>query len=311
MQDFGVARFAAGLFGRTRVRTILKRGVFTMREKFETVKPGIIVMAAIFIAAIFIAAIPMPQASAQGAAPVSLQEQLAAQYKLVKMGSDTGGYSVVDAGTLLAIQKGGILGVPYSDTTILSTKYEGGTVHSPNTLLSKGIGFGMKKFGKEQTTHLFQAGDKVYPSKVEVNLSKDIVAMGIVACDTCNKTDPPTYNKAQVIFQFPKGSLAKASAAEVEDTIGQLLSISEETQQDQGQQQGGQGGQDQQAAAQPQQQQQQQQAEPQTIERGQTPDQVQAALGKPEKIVNLGAKQIYIYKDMKVTFVYGKVVDVQ
>src|SRR5271154_2341029 len=104
-----------------------------------------------------------------GAAQVSLQEQLAAQYKLVKMGSDTGGYSVVEKGQLLAIQKGGILGVPYSDSSVLSTKYEGGVVHSPNALLSKGIGLGMKKFGKEQTTHLFAVGDKIYFSKIDVN----------------------------------------------------------------------------------------------------------------------------------------------
>src|SRR5579859_152563 len=160
----------------------------------------------------------------------TLQEQLVAQYKLVKMGSDTSGYAVVDAGTLLEIKKGGILGVPYSDNSILSTKYEGGTVHSPNTLLTKGIGFGMKKFGKEQTTHLFPSGDKVYPQKLEVDLTKDDVALTIVACDSCNKTDPPTYNKAKVVFQFPKGSLAKASAGDVEDTIGQLLAISEDTQ---------------------------------------------------------------------------------
>ena len=188
-------------------------------------------------------------------------------------------------------------------------------MHSPNALLTKGIGFGMKKFGKEQTTHLFAAGDKVYPSKIEVDVNKDDVALTIVACDTCNKTDPPTYNKAKVVFQFPKGSLAKASAGDVEDTIGQLLSISEDTQQqDQGAQQqgdqGGQGGQQQQAA-----QQQapppQPQAEPQTIEKGQTTDQVQSALGKPDKIVNLGSKQIYVYKDLKVTFVNGKVSDVQ
>jgi hypothetical protein len=245
------------------------------------------------------------RAGAQGT-PVSLQEQLAAQYKVVKMGSDSSGYSVVEPGTLLAIQKGGILSVPYSDTSVLSTKYEGGTVHSPNTMLSKGIGFGMKRFGKEQSTHLFQVGDKVYPSKIEVNPSKDIVALMIVACDTCNKTDPPTYNKAQVIFQFPKGALAKVSAGDVEDTIGRLLAISEDSQQDQGGQQGGQAqaGQDQPAAP-------QQQAEPQTIEKGQTTDQVQAALGKPDKIVNLGPKQLYVYKDLKVTFVNGKVVDVQ
>jgi hypothetical protein len=39
-------------------------------------------------------------------------------------------------------------------------------------------------------------GDKVYPTKIDVNVAKDSVTLGIVACDTCNKTDPPTYNKA-------------------------------------------------------------------------------------------------------------------
>ncbi len=248
----------------------------------------------------------------------TLQEQLAAQYKLVKMGSDTSGYSVVDAGTLLAIQKGGVLGVPYADTSsIPATKYEGGVVHTPSALATKLGGFGMKRFGKEQTTHLFASGDKVYPTKIEVNVGKDTVTMGIVACDTCNKTDPPTYNKATVVFEFPKGSLANASAGSVEDTIGQLLAISSDDQQGQGGQQGGdqnqqQGGQqqngqqDQQAAQAP-----AQQAEPQTIQLGQTIDQVVAALGKPDKDVKLGSKEIYVYKDLKVTFKDGKVSDVQ
>ena len=239
----------------------------------------------------------------------TLQEQLAAQYKLVKMGSDTSGYSVVEEGTLLAVQKGGLMGVPYTDTTVLSDKYEGGTVKPPNALLSKGLGFGMKKFGKEQTTKLFAKGDKVYATKIDVNIEKDTVTMGIVACDKCNKTDPTTYNKANVVFAFPKGSLAKAGAGEVEDTIGQLLAISEDTQQggDQGggQQQGGDQGQQQGGG------QQQQQQEPQSIEKGMTTDQVEAAMGQPEKKVNLGPKQIYVYKDLKVTFLNGKVFDVQ
>jgi hypothetical protein len=260
-----------------------------------------------------VAILPLPRSAAQA---VSLQEQLAAQYKVVKMGSDTSGYSVIDKGTLLEIKKGGILGVPYSDQNALSTKYEGGTVHTPNSVLTKGIGFGMSKFGKTQTTHLFAAGDKVYPAKIEVDVNKDDVAMTIVACDTCNKTDPPTYNKAKVVFQFPKGTLAKASAGDVEDTIGQLLAISDDSQQDQGgqqqsqDQQGGQqqgAPQDQPAAQQP----APAQAEPQTIEKGQTTDQVQASLGKPDKIVNLGTKQIWVYKDLKVTFINGKVSDVQ
>src|SRR5579864_2260713 len=94
----------------------------------------------------------------------SLQEQLAAQYKLVKMGSDTGGYSVVEEGTLLAIQKGGIMGVPYTDKTILTSKYENGTVHGPNAALTEArkrvFGHFSTTQSEGQTTHLFPKGDK-------------------------------------------------------------------------------------------------------------------------------------------------------
>jgi hypothetical protein len=278
---------------------------FVMKPRFSVLLPG------------FALVLTVALASAQ--AP-TLQEQLVAQYKLVKMGSDTSGYAVVDAGTLLEIKKGGILAVPYSDKTVLTSKYEGGTVHGPSGLMVTGrqklFGHFSQTQSQGQTTHLFAAGDKVYPMKIDVNVEKDTVMMGIVACDSCNKTDPPTYNKAQVAFQFPRGSLVKASAGDVEDTIGQLFAISDDSQQqDQGggqqggQQQGGEqqgGGQDQQGG-----QAQQQQAEPQSIDKGQTSEQVESSWGKPDKIVNLGSKQIWVYKDLKVTFVNGKVSDVQ
>jgi hypothetical protein len=175
----------------------------------------------------------------------------------------------------------------------------------------------MGRFGKEQTTHLFAVGDKVYPMKIDVNLAKDSVTVGIVACDTCNKTDPPTYNKAQVVFEFPKGSLAAADATAVEKTIGQVLTISDDDAQqdkaadDKGADKGGQeqGAQDQGQAQQ--QQADQPAAEPASIEKGMTPDQVEGAMGKPDKKVTLGVKQIYYYKDMKVIFMNGKVSDVQ
>ncbi len=253
-------------------------------------------------------------ALAQSGAP-TLQEQLAAQYKLVKMGSDTSGYSVVEEGTLLAVQKGGIMGEPYSDKTTLTNKYENGTVHGPSAAMTEAkkriFGHFSQTASEGQTTHLMKKGDKVYPTKIDVKVDKDVVVLGIVECDTCNNTDPPTWAKANVEFQFPKGSLAKASAGDVEDTIGQLLAISDDSQQQQGGQQ--QGGQDQgqQQGGGGQQQQQQAEAEPQSIQMGMTTDQVQAAMGKPQKMVNLGPKQIYVYKDLKVTFLNGKVVDVQ
>jgi Carboxypeptidase regulatory-like domain len=52
-------------------------------------------------------------------------------------------------------------------------------------------------------------------------------------------------------------------------------------------------------------------APPASISLGLTIDQVKAQLGLPSTILNTGSKTIYIYKDMKVTFVNGKVTDVQ
>ncbi len=48
-----------------------------------------------------------------------------------------------------------------------------------------------------------------------------------------------------------------------------------------------------------------------SVEMGQTKDQVQAALGAPTRVADLGPKTIYYYNGMKVTFKDGKVSDVQ
>lgn len=48
-----------------------------------------------------------------------------------------------------------------------------------------------------------------------------------------------------------------------------------------------------------------------TVSLGQTTQEVEETLGKPEKIINLGSKVTYVYKDLKVIFIDGKVADVQ
>jgi len=52
-------------------------------------------------------------------------------------------------------------------------------------------------------------------------------------------------------------------------------------------------------------------ATPITISLGQTPDQVIALLGQPKQVVDLGAKKMFVYTDMKIIFMDGKVTDVQ
>src|SRR5208282_2612798 len=285
----------------------LHRRKVAMRQKIEIANP----VSAWMVVAVVVVLVGIASPMAFAQATVSLEDQLKAQYTLVKMGADSGGAAVVEQGTILVVKKGGILGVPYSDQSILSTKYENGAVHSPNPLISKGIGSLMSKVGKTQTTQFFQANTKVYPARIVVNLPKDQVVVGIVDCDSCNNVSPTTFFKADVVFQFPKGTLANTSPSQVEDTIAGLLAFDDSA----GDQGGGQqGGNDQQGGNQgggQAQQQQQQAPEPAQIEKGQTPEQVKAALGQPDKIVNLGAKQIFVYKDIKVTFINGKVADVQ
>ena len=272
----------------------------------------------ILVAALVVVGIAPRLVVAQGLPAVPLEDQLKAQYTLVKIGSNSGGAAIVEEGTVLVIKKGGILSVPYGDQAV-ATKYQDGTVLSPSPSTMGARGSFMGKVGKQQTTRLFQVGERVYPSKIAVNLPKDQVTIGIIACDSCNNVSPTTYYKADVVFQFAKGTLATISRSQVEDTIAELLNI-DDTPSDQGsgqggngngagnandeprRNQGGGGGQAQQQAPPP---------EPQQIEKGETPDQVKAVLGQPDKIINFGSKQIFIYKDLKVTFLNGKVLDVQ
>lgn len=249
-----------------------------------------------------LAAVILLAALAGAQTPVSLQEQLDAQYKVAKIAG--GGTVVVDVGTLLVVQKAGIKAMPFNAIPKCPAKFEDNTLH---------LATGFFCTSAMALQNYFQKGDKVYPLKIEVNPSKEKIVFRVVSCDDCNGVNPPTGFKGDVEFEFPKGYLEKAGAGEVEDTIGQVFAIGNDDQQQgeanaQGQ---GQRGGDQQQAANQQLPSQQQQMEPQTVQLGMTTDQVQSALGKPDKVFVIGAKTIYVYKDVKVTFLDGKVNDVQ
>jgi len=266
--------------------------------------------------------LPWMLAEAQAGGADSLEGQLAAKYKLVKLGTDSTGLAVLEAGTVLVIKKGGIISVPSGNTVILPSTVKDGQVHASSNTAAQGVSKFMKWKGLSDPTgaastdtKFLTIGEKVYVSKIDVNRKDSKVALTIVECDTCNSVQDPSMRRGQVVFQFPKDYLSGADGGQISDLINQTLEIQAD---DSGQQQQGQDSQGQdtqgQQNAQAQQQapaQQQPAAPPPTIQLGQTPDEVTGALGQPEKIVNLGAKQIYYYKDMKVTFVKGKVSDVQ
>jgi hypothetical protein len=260
-----------------------------------------------FSAAAFTPAAFAPFAQAQDA----VTNQLKAQYKLVKLAPDSGGLAVIDPGTVLVIQKGGLLGIPPANMVSCAAKYQDGELHAAGGFCAAMV---------KDVSRFFQVGEKVYPFKIDVNVKKEQISFKVVACDACNGTNPPTFYKSDVSFQFARGFLETAQAGQVQQAIAQVFSI-----------EGGDAQAAQPAAPAP--------APPSvpappapagdapppdiapppppadqppaTIEVGQTIDQVVAILGQPQKIVKLGAKQIYVFKDLKVTFDKGKVSDVQ
>jgi hypothetical protein len=234
-------------------------------------------------------------AHAQG----TLQADLEKTYKPAKMGTDSTGTVVVEAGTVLTLNKGGVLGVPYDNMVFCPSHYQDGTLKPPNT---------MCKLSVAKVSKYINSGEKVYVTKIEIIQKDEKVIFSIVECDSCNNVQTASQMKSQIVFGYLEGG---ADAGQVGDIIGQVLTA------------GDAGGGDQQAAAPAADQSQQPAAPaaapapaapaapPASVQLGMSPDQVVGILGQPEKIVNLGAKQIYVYKDIKVTFLGGKVADAQ
>ncbi|MGH9453641.1 MAG: hypothetical protein ACRD2O_06680 [Terriglobia bacterium] len=281
-----------------------------MNRRFaRVIQAGVVALAVIF---------PAYLAHAQDAG--SLETQLTAKYKLVTLGTDSTGLSVVEPGAILDIKKGGIMSYPNDNPRPFASTYKNGAIHPPSSMKIPGwIPHASSVPGQVSDTRFLTVGEKVYITKFEVQRKESKVAVFIIECDSCNNVQDPSLRRAQVVFQYPKGYLEKADVGQVTDLIDEVLSIDTggDSSQQQGQGDQGQGGQGQQGGdAQGQQPPQdaapaQPAGPPPTIQLGQTTDQVVAIMGQPDKIVDLKTKQIYVYKDLKVTFVKGKVSDVE
>lgn len=185
---------------------------------------------------------------------------------------------ITGPGTVFVLKKDGITGDLATDATFTQTTVEDGRILAPKGA----VAFLQNK----KTSRPFKAGEKVYLWKT--NIGDDHVGLFLVSYDTFQVTERggrtnQTRYKAYVAFKFDKGYLPGVSLADVKPTIADVLAAEADVE----------------AAA------------TKTISLGQTTKQVEESLGRPERIVNLGSKVTYIYKDMKVIFQDGKVSDVQ
>lgn len=205
----------------------------------------------------------------------ALEEGLKGKYVLTKTGIDR--VRITQAGTVLVIQKEGISGDLASDMTFLNNKVRDGQV-------AQAGGFGAAMQDKKTSRDL-KVGDKVYLFKLEAK--DDQVRYFIITCDTydvnVHGSTRQTRYKALLSFELGKEFLQTADADAVKKAVDAVIVPEAEV-----------------AAA-----------STKSVELGQSPAQVETILGRPDKIINLGAKKVYVYKDMKIVFVDEKVSDVQ
>jgi hypothetical protein len=248
-------------------------------------------------------------ANAQNSA---LKSQLEAQYKPTKTTDDKS--DIVTAGSVLVLQKDKI--IMYSTTTQIppQNSYKDGKLSEGafgvhQKLSSFGSLIGHPPPASDVQSRQFVTGEKFWVTRIDVQ--PDGVLFWLFS-DPYN--DIRYYSTLK--FVFPHGSTP--SSDQVLSLVGEVLKVDADDSaksDDKGgdQQQAAPAGGD--AAQQPAAEQAAPPAAPAappaTVEIGQTTDEVVAILGQPDKILNLGPKQIYVYKDLKVTFVKGKVTDAQ
>ncbi len=251
----------------------------------------------------------------------AIKQALAAKYAITTATADK--TDIVTPGSVLVLKKSGLVTVDVKSRNLYQNSYRNGRI-TQNALgkTSKFLkhlpGAGELPGGAERE---FVSGEKIWVTAIDVREN------GIVFSLFTDAYSDTRY-EASLTFPFEKSSTptvngVTAQVAEVFDI--QPADNSGGGQQTQQQPQGAQPGAQQpqsQPAAAPQPTPAEAApppiappppppADPKEIKLGQTPDQVVGNFGQPDKIIKLAAKQIYVYKDMKVTFVGGKVTDVQ
>ena len=206
----------------------------------------------------------------------SLKQVLESTYTLSKRATLSPD-RITKQGTVMVVRKGGITADLSSDLRYSVTKVTDGAIGEEGGAVP-----GM--FTKERS-RVFKDGERLFV--IDIDVYEDGVMLKVMTCETFDinekgSTQQRRY-KAAVKFMYPKGSGPSQQLTDIKAAIDPVLVPEAE------------------ATA----------VNTKTIGLGQTRPQVEEILGKPERIVDLGTKVTYVYKDMKVVFLDGKVADVQ
>lgn len=207
----------------------------------------------------------------------ALREALVADYPLTKVGVvafKTDYNRITQPGTVLAVRVPGIYAdVANTEDAIVNTNVADGKV-------SQATGFTAAFGSNTSMSRTLEPNEKVYVTDVLVK--RDAVLLELLTVDVKTLADGRgTRYRAELNVKLP--GLADMTADDVKKNIDTVVADPAV------------------ASA----------VESKTVKLGMSTDEVKKTLGNPDKIVDLGAKQVYVYKDMKIIFVDAKATDVQ
>jgi hypothetical protein len=245
----------------------------------------------------------------------AIEAKLTSEYALTQPTADL--TDIVTAGSILVLKRGNVMMVPITTSNPYSNTYKDGKISQ--NVLGK-----LARFGPPGTPQpnlrTFVPGEKMWVTKIECK--DDGVVMTLY-------TDAYADIRYKANLKFPfekKGPMP--SAADMSRMVGEVFKV--QPADNAAPATGGNQQQQQQQApapapaavaapaaapmapiAPPPPPPDQPQAPPPTLAIGQTKDEVVAMMGQPARIAKAASKEFYFYKDVKVTFVAGKVTDIQ
>ena len=235
----------------------------------------------------------------------AIQKRLISEYRLTQATADD--TDIVTAGAVLVLKRSDLVMESTSGAGLYQNTYKGGRIKQSLLNILHVPGPGSNGFNGTRT---YVMGEKMWVTRIVVREEKkEDEAVFVLLTDPVGEV----RYKAALRFPFPRDATA--------DQVVELVSEVFEVQQDQPQQPlppvippppppaqattplpeipPPPPPTDKPATA------------PTTVGLGQTPDQVIAALGQPDKDFKLTKKEIFYYHNLKVTFVGGKVADVE
>jgi hypothetical protein len=259
------------------------------------------------VTVLMIASISSPSAYASGSTD-GVVGVLQKKYTLTELTADK--TQITHDGIQLSLKQAGVYSLPCKNFMVLDNKVEEGKVGKQNMFVSASF---TKMHG-----HVLQSGEKIYVTKIESkpDNKNDVLKFSVASVENIDGGDGSERYCSTVSYKLKKGVLSEGSPDDIEQIVETVLSPDNS---------GGDSRQETasntppaaqpaapvQRAAAPPPPQPAPATPPPPLSIGETSSQVLQAYGMPTKIVDLGKKKTFFYKDIKVVFTDDKISDMQ